>query len=84
MEVLSFEELDFFDYGSDDDGSGSGSHGTCAFLFCSDEFVDSVGESIGRVCGSGSGIFVPTGIYPIGDVVRLVVFVPKGVESKGS
>ena len=31
-----------------------------------------------------SEVFVPEVIESIGDVVPLVVFVPKGVESKGS
>ena len=47
---LSFYELDFFDDESEDDGSGSGSPGTCAFSFC-------FGNSVGRVSGVGSGIF---------------------------
>ena len=71
LEFVSFEELDLFDDGSDDDGSV-----TCTFTFCSD-------ESIGSVSDVGSIVFIPTGIKSIGDVVPLVVFVPKGVESKG-
>ena len=53
------------------------------FPICSGKSVGSVGESVGCVRGVGSGIFVPTGIEPIGDVVPLVVFVLRGVESKG-
>ena len=83
MEFLSFDELDLFDDESDNDGSGSRTPGMCAFPFCSDEFVGSVGESVGRFSDVGPGFFVPTGIKSIGDVVPLVVFVPKGVESKG-
>ena len=65
----------FFDDESDNDGSGSRSPGTCTFSFCS-------GKSVGRVSGLGSGVFVPTGIESIGDVVLLVLFVPRGVKSK--
>ena len=83
LELLSFDELYLFDDESDDDGSGSGSADTCDFPFCSDESVGSVGKSVGRVSGMGSVIFVPTGIDLIGDIFLLVVFVPKGVESKG-
>ena len=74
--MLSFNELNLFDDQSDDDDSGSGSPGTCAFPFCS-------GKSVGSVSGVSSGVFVPTGIYSIGDVVLLFVFVPRGVEYKG-
>ena len=38
------------------------------------ESFGSVGESAGPVCAVGSGIFVPTGIESIGNVVPLVVF----------
>ena len=81
--MLSFDKLDLFDDESDSDGSGSGSPGTCAFPFCSGKYVGSVGKSVGGVSGVGSGVFVPTGIESIDDVVMLVVFVPRGVESKG-
>ena len=80
--MLSFDKLDFFDDDSDNDGSDSGSAGTCTFPFQFDESVSRVGESFGCVSGVGSGIFVTTGIDSIGDVVPLVVFVPKGVEYK--
>ena len=80
--MVSFDESDPFDDDSDNDGSDSGSTGTCAFLFRFDESVDCVGESVGRVSGVGSGFFVPTGIKSIGDVVLLVLFVRKGVKSK--
>ena len=46
LELLSFEKLYFFDDEYDDDGSGSGSPGTCAFTFCSDYSI---------VCVSGVG-----------------------------
>ena len=53
-------------------GLDQGPHGTCTSPFCS-------GKSVGSVNGVGSGDFVPTGIKSIGDVVLLVVFVPRGV-----
>ena len=80
---MSFDKLYLSDDESDNDGSGYGSPSTCAFPFCSGKFVGSVGESIGRVRGVGSRVFVPTGIESIGDVVPLFVFVPIGVDSKG-
>ena len=79
---MSFKELDFFDNESDNDGSGSGSPGKSAFPFCSYKYVGSVGESVGSVSGVGSGNFVLTGIESLGDVVPLVLFIPRGVESK--
>ena len=48
------------------DGSGSVSPG---------KFVGSSGDV-------GSGFFVPSGIESIGNVFPLVIFVPRGVESK--
>ena len=60
---------------SEDDGSGSGSPGTCAFPFCS-------GNPVGRVITVGSGVFVLTVIDSICYVVPLVVFVPRVLESK--
>ena len=71
-----------FDDESKDDGSRSGSPGTCVFPFFYGRSVGSVGESVVRVCGVGTGGFVPTGIESIGGVVPLVVFVSRGVESK--
>ena len=65
IELLSFDELDVFDDDSDNDGSGSRFPGTCDFSFFS-------GDSVSRVSGVGSGIFVLTGIKSIGDVVPLV------------
>ena len=50
------------------------------FPFFSGKSVGSVRESVGRICGVGSVIFVLTGIKSIGDVVLLVVFLPKGVN----
>ena len=80
---MSFDKLYFFENESENDGSGSGSPGTCNFTFCYGESVGSVGESVGSLSGIGSGNFAPTGIKSLGDVVPLVVFVPRGVESKG-
>ena len=37
-ELVSFDGLDFFNDDSDDDGSDSGSAGTCNFTFRFDEF----------------------------------------------
>ena len=74
--MLSFGKLELFGDDYYDDGSGSGSPDTCAFPFCS-------GNSIGRVNGVGYGVFVTAVIESIGDVVPLVMFVPRGFESKG-
>ena len=54
----------------------------CVFPFCSGKSVGSVGESVGRVCGVGYGIFVSTGIESICDVLPLLVFLPRVDESK--
>ena len=69
--------LFFFDDESGNDGSGSGSSGTCAYPFC-------FGNSVGHVSGVGSGISPPTGIESIddGEMVKCV-FVPTGIESIG-
>ena len=80
---MSFDKLVLFDDESNDDESRSGSPGTCDFPFYSDEFIDSVCKSVGRVSGVGFDVFLPTGINSIGDVVLLVMFVPRGVKSKG-
>ena len=81
LKLLSFGELDLFGDESNDDVSVSGSPGTCKFPFCSIKSVGSVGESVVHVCVIGSGVFFPTGIESIGDIVPLVVFIPKGVGS---
>ena len=88
--MVSFDESYLFDDDSDDDGSDSGSAGMCSFPFRFDESVGRVGEYVGHVeeyigpvSDVGSGVFVLTGIEIFGDVVLLVVFVPKGVKSKG-
>ena len=73
--VCILRRIRLFDDESDNDEFGSGYPGTCAFPFCS-------GNSVGCVSGVGSAIFVPTGIKSVGDVVPLVLFIPRGVESK--
>ena len=86
MQLVSFNKSDMFDDEYEGDGSDSRSAGTCDFPFCFDESVGRVGDSVGIVDGSvscvsdvGSGFFVLTGIESIGDIVLLVMFVPKGV-----
>ena len=74
--MLSFDKIYLFNDESDNDGSGSGSPGTCDFPFFAGNYVGHVGHIV-------SGVFVLTGIKSIGDVVMLVVFVPRGVKSKG-
>ena len=88
--MVSFDESDSFDDDSGIDWSDSGSTGTCNFPFRFDGSVSHVRDSVGRVdeylghvSGVGSSVYVLTGIKSIGDVVPFVVFVPKGVESKG-
>ena len=44
--LISFNESDLFDDGSDDDGYDSGSAGKCNFPFCFDESVACVGDSV--------------------------------------
>ena len=74
--MLSFDVLDFYDDESDNDEAGYDSIGTCDFPCCSGIFV-------GCVSGIGYGFFALNGIESIGDVVLLVVSVPKGVNSRG-
>ena len=62
LELLSFEELDFFNDESDNDGSRYGSPSTCAYPFVSGKTVGSVGKSFGSVSGVGSGNLIPTQI----------------------
>ena len=69
-EISIFRRIRFFDDESDDDGSGSGPPGRCNFPFCSI-------NTVGRVSGVGSDIFVTPGIESIGDVAPLFVFVPR-------
>ena len=82
LELVSFKELYFFDE-SDNNGSGFGSAGTFAFPFSSVKSVCSAGEYIGSVSGVVSGSFVLIAIESVGDVVPLVMFVQRGVGSKG-
>ena len=70
---MSLDRFDFFDE-SDNDGYRSGSPG---------KYVVSAGESVGILIGVGFGDFIPNVIESLGDVFLLVVFVPRGVESKG-
>ena len=52
-------------------------------LFCCvGDSVGSVGDSVDSVSSVGSTFFVSTGIESIGDIVLLVVFVPKAFDSK--
>ena len=90
LEMVSFDKSDSFNDEYDNDRSDSGSNGTCDFTFYFDEPVGPVGDSsgcveysVGRVSSVGSGVFVLAGIYSIGGVVPLFIFVPKGVKSKG-
>ena len=80
--MVSFDKLASFNDDSDNYESDSGSAGTCGLPFFFNESVGRVGKSIGRVSGVGCVVFVLTRIESIGDVVLLVVFVPKVVESK--
>ena len=81
--MLSFNELDLFYDESDDDGSDSGSPGTCPFPFFSGKYVGSVSSAVGSVSCVGYEVFVLTGIESIGYIVPLVMSLPKGVNSKG-
>ena len=69
------DKSDSLDDESDDDGSDCGSSGTCAFPFPFD-------DSVGRVSGVGSGVFVPIVVEYKYDVVKFVVFIPTIVKSK--
>ena len=73
---MSLEESDFLYDKSDDDGSDSGSSGTCTFPLRFE-------KSVVRVSALGSGVFVPIGVKSKCEVVTFVVFVPIGVDSKG-
>ena len=81
--IAIIQQILFFNDESDDDGSGSGSPGTCAFRFCSVKSVGSVGKSVDVVSGVGSVVFVPTEIESISYFVLLLVSIPRGVDSKG-
>ena len=75
---LLSEESDSLNDEYDDDGSDYESSGTYSFPAFSLHFENSVG----RVSGLGSGVFVPTGVDFKYDILALVVFVPIGVEFK--
>ena len=83
LKLVSFDRSYLFDDESDNDWSGSGSAGTCAFTFHFNESIGHVGDFVGRISGMGSVVFVLTGIESIGETVLLIVFVTKGVEPKG-
>ena len=79
--MISFVESDSLNDESENDGSDSGSAGTCAFPFDFDESVGCVGVSIGRggdsfghVCVMGSGVLVPTGIESIVNIFYWLCF----------
>ena len=72
-----------FDDESEDNGSESGSTGTCTFPFRFEDYVGRVENSVGRVRGMVSGVLFTIGIKSIGDIVLLIMLVPIGVESKG-
>ena len=55
----------------------------CAYTSRFDDSIGHVDDSVGNICGVGSGAFVPIGIESKFDVVPLVVFVPIVVKSKG-
>ena len=52
------------------------------FTFHFDGSVGRVDNSVGHFCDVGSDVFVPIGIESTSDVVPLVVFIPKVVDSK--
>ena len=88
--MLSFDKSDSLNDESDDDGPDSRLSGTCTFPFRFEESIVHLGnsvscvdKSVGNVRVVGYGVFVPIGIYSIGEVVALVLFVPIGVDSKG-
>ena len=72
LHFLSSDESYSINEESEDDGSDSGYVGTCPFPF-------RFGDSVGRVCGVGSGVFVPIGVKSNSEVVPFAVFVPIGV-----
>ena len=73
---MSSDEPDSLEDESENGGSDSGSSGTCSFPLHFD-------DSVARVSGSGSGVFVPTGVKSKCEIFAFVVFMPIGVESKG-
>ena len=81
--MLSSKKSDSLNDESENDGSDSGSDGTCNFLFRFEESIGRVDDSVGYVCGVVSGVFVLIVIESIDNVVLLVVSIPIGVDSKG-
>ena len=85
--MVSTDKSDSIDDKSGDDGSDSRSAGTFPFPFRFEDSVGHVDDSVGRIDNSVGrvpvveyGFFVTTVNESIGDVVTLVVFVPKGVS----
>ena len=71
----------------DDDSDDGGSVIRAIFLFALMNLLVVLKNLLGVLTntlasGMGSGMFVPTGINSIGDLVTLVVFIPKEVELK--
>ena len=83
MLLLSSDESDSLYDKYENDGSDSGSAGTCAFTFHFEDFIGCVDDSVGCVCGVDYRFFVPVGFEFYCDIVTLVMFVPIGVNSKG-
>ena len=85
--MVSTNESYSLDDESGDDGSDPRFAVTCPFHFRFedsvgrvDDYVGRVDNSVGRVPGMEYGVFVTTVIESIGDVVTLVLFVPKRVS----
>ena len=68
FDLLELVSFDELDFFDESDSRGSGS--------------GSPGKSVGNAGDVGFGNFVPTGIESLGNVVPLVVFVPRGIDSK--
>ena len=73
--LMSSDKSDSLDDESDNDGSDSGSSSRCYFPLNFENSVD-------RVSGLGSGIFVPTGVESKCGIFTVIVFIPIGFESK--
>ena len=74
--LLLSEKLDSLDDESENNRSDSRSYGTRSFPFCSE-------DSVGRVSGLGSRVFVPTGVDSKCDVFAFFVFVTIRDNYKG-
>ena len=55
--MLSVDKLDLLDNDPDFDGSYSSSYGMCDFIFCIEDSIGHVDNSVGYVCGVGSSFF---------------------------